>query len=103
LEAQPTALALVVGSGVLLQEPPRKVPDRLANRDEPDAERRGRGAAEHEAPRLDGCDMRDAVFLIGPNERENAAVEQLAVGEQAPHIGMAVDPRNARAQLVWCQ
>ena len=79
------------------QDAAGKMPARLANGDEADPESGRRGAAQHEAPRLNGGDMRDAVVLVRPHKREDAPTEEHAVGKQPPYVCVAVDPRNAGA------
>jgi hypothetical protein len=95
LKAERTAVALVVAFDILVQNASWEVSGGLTDRDEADPERRRCGPAEQEAARLDSSDMGDAVFPKGLYKRENAATEQVSIGEEAPNICVAVDPRDA--------
>jgi len=72
----------------------------LAHGQEPGLEPARDRGREGEPTRLDSSDLRHAGIGERLGERLDGALEDVAVGEQPEHVGMAADPAEPSHQLL---
>jgi hypothetical protein len=99
LQAQLGRVALVVHAGCLGDHGAGKMAGALAECHEADSQSRCCGPAKQEASGFDAGDARDVVVAVRLHKRPHAPAAQRAISEQAPHVGVAVDPVDGIANV----